>query len=170
MRTQIVLMGIFAGFLLSCSSDSGEGDNDLFEAELGFNFVITGAIEKTISGDAMYFVATSNEDIFGELLNTTSFAAVDQGNGQVSFGITTYDILGKGSYPIELRIAPEAYNGFVNFVENPPETPVFGPQGGAIILESLSADEVSGRLDVTCVELASGDQITIKGSFRALRQ
>ncbi|MEM7381586.1 MAG: hypothetical protein AAF361_10380 [Bacteroidota bacterium] len=169
MRKYVLLLIGLTSLLGACSSDSGEGDEDILENEKGFNFEISGAIEKTISGEQMFFLATSDEDIFGELLNTTSFSAVDPGEGQVSFGITTYDILGKGSYPIELRVAPEAYNGFVNFVEDPGTTPIYAPFGGAIIIKSLSATTISGSLDVICREPLSSEQITIKGSFSADR-
>ncbi|NAS10874.1 hypothetical protein [Poritiphilus flavus] len=169
MRKYILLLLGLISFLGACTSDNGEGDENILENETGFSFEISGAIEKTISGEQMFFLATSDEDIFGELLNTTSFSAVDPGDGQVTFGITTYDILGKGSYPIELRVAPEAYNGFVNFVEDPGVTPVYTPLSGAIIIRSLSENNISGTLDVICREPLSSKQITIKGSFSADR-
>ena len=158
---------ILIGLILSCSKDEEPNSNVEFD---GFEFNIKGDIDKTISGPVAYFATNTEEDIFGEDLNTISFSAVDQGNGQLSFGITTYDLITKGTYPIELRIAPEAYNGYINFIENPPDSPVFGPVGGSIRLLEIKENEVSGSLDVSCQDLVSGDLITIKGNFTAIRQ
>ena len=137
--------------------------------EIGFSFNITGALTKTISGETIFFATESKPDIFGEDLNTMSFSAVDDGNGQVSFGITTYDLIGKGTYPIELRIAPEAYNGYVNFTEDPVNKPIYAPAGGAIKLTSVRKEEVAGSLDVSCRDPKSGKLIQIKGDFRSVR-
>lgn len=158
---------IILGIVLSCSND--EVSPTAVQIE-GFEFTIKGDIEKTIRGPVAYFAHSTEQDIFGEDLNTISFSAVDQGNGQVSFGITTYDLITKGTYPIELRIAPEAYNGFINFIENPPDSPIFGPIGGSIRLLEVKENEVSGILDVSCQDMVSGDTITIKGNFTAIRQ
>ncbi len=158
---------VIFGLALSCSKD----DDSPSSIEIdGFEFNIKGDIEKTIRGPVAYFATDTEEDIFGEDLNTISFSAVDQGNGQVSFGITTYDLITKGTYPIELRIAPEAYNGYINFIENPPDSPIFGPTGGSIKLDEVKENEVSGTLDVNCQDMVSGDIINIKGSFKAVRQ
>jgi hypothetical protein len=135
---------------ISCTSD--DSDAELISYDPGFSFKISGDINKTISGSIAYSATGSEPDIFGEDLNTTSFSAVDSGNGQVSFGITTYDIIGKGTYPVEFRLTPEAYNGYINFVEDPRLNPVYGPTGGSIILKSLSNDKISGSLDVKCFE------------------
>ncbi len=162
-----IIYVLMFGLILSCSKDETTTTETVNE---GFQFEITGDIEKTISGQVAYFASSTQPDIFGEDLNTVSFSAVDEGNGQVSFGITTYDLITKGTYPIELRIAPEAYNGFINFIENPPDSPIFGPVGGSIKLVEVSADEVSGSLDASCQDIVSGDLIFIKGSFSAVRQ
>ncbi len=168
MKKIIISIFLFLGLLISCSSDNS--DTDVFSEEPGFSFKISGDIEKTISGSIAYFATGSEQDIFGEDLNTTSFSAVDQGKGQVSFGITTYNIIAKGNYPIEFRLVPEAYNGYINFVEDPTINPVYGPAGGTIKLRSVSEDKISGSLDVTCHEPNSKKTITIKGDFTAIRQ
>ena len=168
MKKIIISSFMILGLLVSCSSDNS--DSEVFSDEPGFSFVISGDIEKTISGSIAYFDTGSKPDIFGEDLNTTSFSAVDQGNGQVSFGITTYNIIAKGNYPIEFRLAPEAYNGYINFVEDPTINPVYGPSSGTIKLKYVSKDKISGSLDVTCHEPNSKKTIKIKGEFTAIHQ
>jgi len=166
MKNILFYLVIF-GIVLSCSQND---EPDLAVLAEGFEFSITGEINKTISGPIAYFNSSTAPDIFGEDLNTVSFSAVDSGKGQVSFGITTYDLIGKGTYPIEIRIAPEAYNGYVNFVEDPTTSPIFGPVGGSIKLSQVSDNEISGFLDVSCQEQLSGKSISIKGTFTSIRQ
>lgn len=167
MKKSMMYSFFLIGLFTSCSYDNS--DNTILD-DPGFSLKISGDIEKTISDSVAYFVTGSEPDIFGEDYNFTSFSAVDQGNGQVSFGIITYDNIGKGTYPMEFRLAPELYNGYINFVENPTVSPVYGPMGGIIILKSLNKDMISGSLDVICQETDSKKTISIKGGFTAIRQ
>ncbi len=163
-----IIFCVISLIIISCSKDDPE---DTVLNEEGFEFDISGDIEKTIKGSKAYFANSTSPDIFGEDLNTITFSAVDdEGNGQVSFGITTYDLITKGTYPIEFRIAPEAYNGFANYTEKSVNSPIFGPIGGSIKLKTVEATSVTGSLDASCQDMVSGDIIFIKGNFTATRQ
>ena len=144
MKKSIIYSFLLIGLLTSCSPDNS-GD-DIILDEPGFSFKVSGAIEKTITGSIAYFDVGNETDIFGEDYNFTSFSAVDEGNGQVSFGIITYDNIGKGTYPVEFRLAPELYNGYINFVEDPTVNPIYGPAGGHIKLIFIDKNKISGSV------------------------
>ena len=144
MKKSIIYSFLLIGLLTSCSPDN--------------------------SGDDIILDVGNETDIFGEDYNFTSFSAVDEGNGQVSFGIITYDNIGKGTYPVEFRLAPELYNGYINFVEDPTVNPIYGPAGGHIKLIFIDKNKISGSVDVSCYEPNSNKSITIKGDFTAIKQ
>jgi len=166
MKTTIIYCFLMVGLMWSCSSDDS---NDIeIPEEQGFTFEISGDIGKTISGKNAFFSTSVSQDAIGRQLFTLFVAANDVNGDQVNIGITQLENVGSGNYNIAFGIEPP-YNGFVSYGEDPNNgSPIFGPIGGGININSVNSEMVTGSIDVQCQIPGQTTSVRIKGTFNAL--
>jgi hypothetical protein len=153
--------------MMACSKDESTNDSEV-QQEQGFNFEISGAINKTIKGKTAFFATGISKDIFERDLHTLVVSANDDMGDQVNIGITALEKAAGGNYDILLTIEPP-YNGFVNYSEDPNNgKPIYGPIGGGIVLNSVSSNTVVGSIDAQCQIPGQNETVRVKGTFRAV--
>ncbi len=153
--------------LWSCSDDS-EGETTMQAPS--FTFQISGAINKTISGNIIVFNETTVDvdDFEGNATQLTTLlvdARDASSDDTVTFAVTLEGTgVGNGSYDIGTDIF-EFYNAFLNFSLDNGTTIAYQSQSGSISLSSKSSSFASGSINVNC--LGGDGSITISGTFTA---
>ena len=164
MKTKAIYYVFVLSILYSCTSDDSGAS---LPEEQGFSFEITGDITKTISGKTVFFSTSITQDIFDRDLHTLVISANDTNGDQVNIGITQLERVDTGNYSIAFEIEPP-YNGFVNYIEDPGNSSVFGPIGGSIVLNAVDSEMVTGSIDAQCQIPGQTTSVSIKGTFKAL--
>lgn len=154
-------------FLWSCSEDS-EAETTMQDPN--FTFQISGAVNKTISGNIVVFKETTVDvdDIDGNTTQLTTLL-VDardlSSDDTVTFAVTLEGTgIGNGGYDIGTDIFA-FYNAFLNYSLDNGTTIAYQSQSGSISVSSKSSGFVSGSINVDC--LGSEGSITISGTFTA---
>lgn len=151
----------------SCSEDT---DEDVAIQDPNFTFQISGAINKTISGDIIVFNETTVEvdDIDGNTIQLTTLlvdARDSNSDDTVTFAITREgNQIGSGSYDIGTDIF-SFYNAFLNFSTDNGNTISYQSEGGSISVSSKNSSSASGSIDIEC--LGTNGSITISGTYTA---
>lgn len=151
--------------LWSCSEDG-----DVTLQDPNFTFQISGAINKTISGDIIVFNETTVEvdDIDDNTTQLTTFlvdARDSNSDDTVTFAITIEGSqIGSGSYDIGTDIF-SFYNAFLNYSMDNGNTISYQSEGGSISISSKNLGSASGTIDIEC--LGANGSITISGTFTA---
>ena len=135
-----------------------------------FTFQISGAINKTISGNTIVFNETTTEveTIEGGTTNLTTLlidARDSSSDDTVTFAITLEgSSVGNGNYDIGTDLFA-FYNAFLNFSLDNGVTIAYQSQGGSVSLSSKNSSFASGSINVEC--LGGDGSITISGTFMA---
>ena len=151
--------------LWSCSEDG-----DVALQEPNFIFQISGAINKTISGNVIVFNETTVDvnDIDGNTTQLTTLlvdARDSNSDDTVTFAITSEaSQIGSGNYDIGTDIF-SFYNAFLNYSTDNGNTISYQSEGGSISISSKGLGSASGAIDIECI--GTNGSITISGTFTA---
>lgn len=154
----------------SCSSDSSD-DGELPPGP-SFSFQISGAVNKTISGNEVFFNETFTDvKDFEEndvSLSTLLIIAQDATTPcQVSFAVTQEGRVGSGNYPVGTDLF-SFYNAFMNYSNDGGASISYQSAWGGIDIDSNGGGFVSGSVNVTLPGVGESEgTITITGSFDA---
>ena len=153
----------------SCSSDSSDEENGILEPN--FKFVISGAINTTMSGMGIIYNENTTQVVNadGEDVDITTILVIAQdkdSDNHVIFGVTKEGSkVGTGNYDIGTDISTY-YNAFMNFSGDRGKTVSYQSESGSISFDSRLL-LTSGVVNVNCPGVGGGGTLTVQGDFQA---
>ena len=182
-RTRILIVSLLAiSLIVSCSSDSGMDDEPNVNNG-SFEYTISGAASKTVTGDDARFGPTGS---FGQ-----TFIALTVGPDELdirividpattgTFEVNPMVIMDSGGQivplPVEERDSWADLGIGSTFTNDRRNFSTDSANGGSVIITKVDAETVEGSFNFSMMELLAGSEfnnptITVQGTFTARKQ
>jgi hypothetical protein len=160
---QYVNNKIFIVFTLGLLCISCSKSDDDKPGEPGFEFTISGAMSKKVTGDYAY-ISYGVDQSSGKTIYTTVIGLSSPIQEFLSLGISKEGEIKEGTYSLTVTFNP-FFSAFANYTENSGVT-VYTDVSGTITFSKVSDKQITGSFNVA-VENA-GSTLQIKGTFTAV--